>query len=61
MEYAQMKDPEVNVTPAKQPTSIRYSQEAKRLLASTAKTLGISRSAALELAIRALAKEHGVR
>jgi predicted transcriptional regulator len=45
----------------KHPTSIRLSADEKRLLAALASTLGISQSAVLALAIRALAQHHGVR
>jgi predicted transcriptional regulator len=49
-----------NVNMAKKKTSIRYSDEAKALLEQLAKKLGISQSAVLELAIRALAKQEGL-
>ncbi len=42
-------------------TSVRLSAEAKRLFALLANTLRISQSAALELAIRAMAKLEGVK
>lgn len=45
----------------KRATSVRLSVEAKRLLASVARRLGISKTAALELAIRLLAEQHGVQ
>jgi predicted transcriptional regulator len=44
----------------KKKTSIRYSAEAKDLLEKLAKKMGISQSAVLELAIRALAKQEGI-
>ena len=49
-----------NVNMTKKKTSIRYSDEAKALLEQLAKKLGISQSAVLELAIRALAKQEGL-
>ena len=49
-----------NVNMTKKKTSIRYSDEAKALLEQLAKKLGISQSAILELAIRALAKQEGL-
>jgi predicted DNA-binding protein len=45
---------------AKKKTSIRYSDEAKTLLEKLSRQLGISQSAVLEIAIRALAKQEGV-
>lgn len=42
-------------------TSIRLSEEAKRLRVELAKKLGISQAAVLELAIRELAKKEGVK
>ena len=48
----------VNMT--KKKTSIRYSDEAKNLLEKLSKKLGVSQSAVLELAIRALAKQEGI-
>ncbi len=44
----------------KKKTSIRYSDEAKTLLEKLSKHLGISQSAVLELAIRALARQEGI-
>lgn len=44
----------------KKKTSIRYSDEAKTLLEKLSRKLGISQSALLELAIRALAKQEGI-
>ncbi len=49
-----------NVNMTKKKTSIRYSDEAKILIEKLSKKLGISQSAVLELAIRALAKQEGV-
>jgi len=49
-----------NVNMAKKKTSIRYSDEAKTLLEKLSKHLGISQSAVLELAIRALARQEGI-
>ena len=49
-----------NVNMRKKKTSIRYSDEAKILLEKLSKHLGISQSAVLELAIRALAKQEGI-
>ena len=48
------------VNMAKKKTSIRYSDEAKTLLEKLSRQLGISQSAVLEIAIRALAKQEGV-
>jgi predicted transcriptional regulator len=45
----------------KQQTSVRLSAEAKRLLALVAQTLSISQAAALELAIRAMAKRERLK
>jgi predicted transcriptional regulator len=45
----------------KNPTSIRISDEAKRLLAQMAEKLAISQAAVLELAIREKAKREGVK
>lgn len=45
----------------KRATSIRLTPEAKRLMAVTAKKLGISQSAVLELAIRQFAKNEGIK
>jgi len=49
-----------NVNMTKKKTSIRYSDEAKTLLEKLSKHLGISQSAVLELAIRALARQEGI-
>jgi hypothetical protein len=49
-----------NVNMTKKKTSIRYSEEAKILLEKLSKHLGISQSAVLELAIRALARQEGI-
>ena len=49
-----------NASMMKKKTSIRYSAEAKDLLEKLAKKMGISQSAVLELAIRALAKQEGI-
>jgi len=43
-----------------QPTSIRLSPDAKRLIAAVSQKLGISQTAILELAIRCLAKREKV-
>jgi predicted transcriptional regulator len=45
----------------KKPTSIRLSEEARRLRALLAKKLGVSQSAVLELAIRELARREGIK
>jgi predicted transcriptional regulator len=45
----------------KNPTSIRLSDEAKRLLALLADQLGISQVAVLEILIREKAKREGVK
>lgn len=42
-------------------TSVRLSEEAKRLLTETAQKLSISQAAVLELAIREKAKREGVK
>jgi len=42
-------------------TSIRITEEAKRLRQLLAQKLGVSQSAVLELAIRALAKQEGIK
>jgi predicted transcriptional regulator len=44
----------------KKTTTIRYSDTAKTLLKKLAEKLGVSQSAVLELAIRALAKQEGI-
>jgi predicted transcriptional regulator len=44
----------------KQPTSIRFSPEAKRLLALLAAKLGISQAAVMEIAIRRFAEQEKV-
>ena len=41
-------------------TSIRISNEAKRLLELAAKRLGITQSAVMELAVREYAARHGI-
>jgi predicted transcriptional regulator len=45
----------------KNPTSIRLSDEAKRLLALMAEKLAISQAAVIELAIREKAKREGIK
>ena len=45
----------------KKPTSIRLSEDGKRLRKELAKKLGLSESAVVELAIRRLAKMEGVK
>jgi predicted transcriptional regulator len=45
----------------KNPTSIRLSDEAKRLLALLAEAFGISQVAVLEILIREKAKKEGVK
>jgi hypothetical protein len=40
------------------PTSIRLSDEAKRLRTALAATLGVNETAVLELALREMAKKH---
>jgi len=45
----------------KNPTSIRLSDEGKRLLALMAEKLAVSQAAVLELAIREKAKREGVK
>lgn len=45
----------------KRSTSFRLSEEARRLLDRIAAKLGVSQAAALELAIRLLAKREGVK
>jgi predicted DNA-binding protein len=44
----------------KRQTSIRMSQEAKRLLEKISKQLGISQSAVIEISIRQLAKKEKI-
>jgi predicted transcriptional regulator len=44
----------------KKATTIRYTPEARRLLKLLAAKLGVTQSAVIELAIRALAKAEGV-
>ncbi len=44
-----------------QPTSIRLSDDAKRLIALLAQQLGVSQTAVIELAIRALAKREKLK
>lgn len=45
----------------KKSTSVWLSDEAKRLLTAIAYTLGISKSACLQLAIRDMAKKQGLK
>jgi predicted DNA-binding protein len=45
----------------KHPTSIRLSDEAKRLQKRLSEKLGVSQAAVLELAIRALAQRENVK
>ena len=45
----------------KQPTSVRLSDDAKRLLERIAARLGVSQAAVIELAIREKAKREGVK
>lgn len=45
----------------KQATSMRLSEEARRLLDDLARRQGITRSAVMELAIREYARSQGVR
>ncbi len=45
----------------KKPTSIRLSDEAKRLRKLLAKQMGISQAAVLEVAIRELAEKKGIK
>ncbi len=45
----------------KQPTSLRLSPEAKRLLAELAKKLGVTQAAIIEMAIRRFAESEGVK
>lgn len=45
----------------KKPTSVRISEEAKRLLAALAQHQGITQAAVLELLIRKEAKEQGIK
>jgi predicted transcriptional regulator len=45
----------------KHPTSIRISEEAKRLLAALADKLGISQMAVIEIAVRKMAEAEGVK
>ncbi|HEX4207251.1 MAG TPA: hypothetical protein VHZ51_24240 [Ktedonobacteraceae bacterium] len=45
----------------KKPTSIRLSEEGKRLRKLLAKRLGVSESAVLELALRRLAEMEGIK
>src|SRR6266568_7151430 len=49
-----------NINMSKKKTSIRLSEEAQRLIAQLSTQLGISQSAVLELAIRALAKQEEI-
>jgi predicted DNA-binding protein len=43
------------------PTSIRLSEEARRLRKALAERMGVSESAVLELAIRELAEKKGIK
>lgn len=45
----------------KQPTSVRLSDEAEKLRDALVQELGVSKTAVLELAIRELAKKHGLK
>jgi len=45
----------------KKPTSVRLSDDAKRLIAKLSLKLGISQTAIIELAIREKAKREGIR
>ena len=45
----------------KQPTSLRLSPEAKRLLAELARKLGVTQAAIVEMAIRRFAESEGVK
>ena len=45
----------------KRPTSVRLTEEAKRLLAALAKKLGVSQAAVLEIAVREKARREGVK
>ena len=45
----------------KHPTSVRLSDEAKRLLVALAQKLGISQAAVLQLALREKARREGVK
>lgn len=47
--------------PSKKPTSVRLSAEGKDLLSLIAKDLGVSMSAALEIAIRKFAEQRNLR
>jgi hypothetical protein len=42
------------------PTSYRLTEEARRILAALANTLGISQRSALEIALREMAKRQGI-
>jgi hypothetical protein len=42
------------------PTSYRLTEEARRILAALADTLGISQRSALEIALREMAKRQGI-
>lgn len=46
---------------SKKPTSVRISDEAKRLLALLAQQKGITQAAVLELLIRESAKKEGIK
>ena len=45
----------------KQPTTVRLTKEAKRLMAALAKQLGVSQGDVLEIALRLLARREGVK
>lgn len=45
----------------KQPTSLRLSPEAKRLLTELARKLGVTQAAIVEIAIRRLAEIEGIK
>lgn len=45
----------------KHPTSMRLSDEAKRLIAILAERMAVSQSAVVEVAVRALARREGVK
>ena len=48
------------MTNNKRSTSMRLSQTAERLIEAVAKKLGVSKSAVMEMAIRAFAEQQGV-
>lgn len=47
--------------PKKSPTSIRLSDEAERLRDALTIALGVGKTSVIELALRELAKRHGVK